>query len=199
MLKNILSALSALSHMSMDPIYFSGRWRAPFIALKAEDTVHIHNEPHHFSHLLLNLLRGAEDVRIVLGKLPHPEQSVKNSGLFVPVHKTKLKKLEREITVRMAAVPVYKKMTRTVHRFYSMNSLIDLGEIHVFPVFVPVAAPVPELLIENNGCFYLMIPCPEVTLAAEIDNSVVEHHAIWMPEGKSGSLLMKREEIELFS
>ena len=67
-----------------DAVFRAGRQLHDHLA-ETEITVNLEQQVDKTGHLGLDLVLGAEDVGIVLGKPPHPHQSVQGPGGFVPV------------------------------------------------------------------------------------------------------------------
>ena len=53
--------------------------------------------------LLLDLLLGAEDVRVVLGEVAHAQQPVQHAGGLVAVQQARLEVAHRQVAVGVAA------------------------------------------------------------------------------------------------
>ena len=53
--------------------------------------------------LVVQLLGGAEDVRVVLGEAARPGEAVHDAGLLVPVHRAELEQPQRQLAVGAAA------------------------------------------------------------------------------------------------
>ena len=95
--------------------------------------------------LLLQLLFGAEDMGVVLGKATHAEQSVQGTGRFIAVHLAEFGNPHRQVAVALQTVLEKLNMARTVHRLQRENPLIlCLRDEHVLVIFVPVAGGFPQ-------------------------------------------------------
>ena len=55
-------------------------------------------------------------MRVVLRKAPHARQPVQLAALLVTVHRTELRKTQRQVAVRTRLVAVYLAVVRAVHR-----------------------------------------------------------------------------------
>ena len=62
---------------------------------------------------------------------------------------------------------------------------------------VPVAAAVPELLVEDYRRGNLHIAVALVYLAPVVEQRVLEHHAVGQEEGEAGTLVGQHEQAEL--
>ena len=77
-------ALGAVPHLVVaDPLRRTRRELEP--GLEAEALVEVEAEAQALDDLLLDLLLGAEDVRVVLGDVAHPQQAVERAARLVAV------------------------------------------------------------------------------------------------------------------
>ena len=63
----------------------------------AEDAVHVTHEVQHARHLLLDLVRTAEDVRVVLLEAAHTRQSVQRARDLVAVQHAEVSEAQRQL------------------------------------------------------------------------------------------------------
>ena len=164
--------------------------------LEVETRVHLEDQFDDADDLILDLLRGAEDVRVVLSELAHAEQPVQLPRFFVAMHHAQLGVLERQLAVAVRRVAVEQQVPGAVHRLDRVWVLVDGGEIHPILVVVPVAAEVPERFVQDDRSLDLLVVLPVMHLEPEGADLVVDHHAVGMPEGKAGALRVQREEVE---
>ena len=94
--------------------------------VKPERTKHGETERKHAVDLIGHLIGTAEEVRIVLGKSAHPEQSVENPAALVPVYRAQFRPPERELAVRPPLVFIYHDMKRAVHRLRIVCLPVDI-------------------------------------------------------------------------
>ena len=76
--------------------------------------------------LVLHLLPGAVDVRVVHGQPAHPGQPVHHAGLLVPVHGAELEQPQRQLTVGPAARPEDQVVHRAVHGLEVVLAALEL-------------------------------------------------------------------------
>ena len=139
----------------------------------------------------------AEDVGIVLGELPDAEKPVHDAAGFVPMHEAKLGNPHGELAVRVLPGLIDQAAAGTIHRLYRVVGVVEPGEVHVFFVVVPVAAPVPQLLVENDGRANLLVPISIVNAPPEVHDGVPDNHPFGMNERKAGTGLVETKQVQL--
>src|SRR5450759_1683889 len=164
---------------------------------EAEGRVDVVHEAYDAADLVFELLGGAVDVRVVLGEVAHAEEAVKHAAHLVPVNAAELGHAQRQVAVGAPAALVDEQAAGAVHGLHGVGLLIDLGEVHVVLVVVPVAAALPELAAQDHRRADLLVTGAHVLGAPEVDHRVPETHALGVEEGEAGALLVKAEEIEV--
>ena len=155
------------------------------------------HEVEHAAHLVLELLGGAVDVGVVLGEVAHAEEPVQHAGELVAVHLAELGDAQRQVAVAAPARLVDEQAAGAVHRLDRERLPVDLGEVHVLLVVVPVARPLPELAAQDLRRAHLLVAGLDVLLAPVVDDRVPEAHALGVEEGEAGALLVEAEEVEV--
>lgn len=97
------------------------------------------------NHFIPYLLRGNQQMGVVLGKAANPEQTVQSTGKFVAVHKTKFRIAQRQILIGVRLQGIHQDAARTVHRLNGIFFVINNSGIHVFFVMVPVSGSFPKV------------------------------------------------------
>jgi len=92
-----------------------------------------------------DLVRAAEDVRVVQRDRPHPGQPAQHAGQLGPVHPAKLGDPQRQLAVAAAAGPVDQRVVRAQAR--PQHHLLA-ADIHRRVHAVPVMRPVPGNLVQ---------------------------------------------------
>ena len=155
------------------------------------------HEVDHAADLVLELLRGAVDVGVVLGEVAHAEEAVQHAGHLVAMHLTELGEAQRQLAVGAAAALVDQQAAGAVHRLHREGLLVDRGEVHVVLVVLPVAGALPELAAQDLRGAHLLVAGPHVLRAPVVDHGVPEAHALGVEEGEAGALLVEAEEVEV--
>ena len=147
--------------------------------------------------LLLDLVGPHEDVRVVLGEAPDPEQSVQGSGLLVPVDQSELPHPDGQVPVGPGLGLVHQHASGAVHRLDAEDLVVDRGGVHVVLVVVPVPGAEPERLVEDDGGGDLVVVLPDVELPPVVDEGVLQDHPLGEEEREPGALLHDGEQAEL--
>ena len=132
---------------------------------QGEGGVDLVEDLHHALNLVLHLLGGHEDVRVVLGEAADAEQPVQSAGQLVAVHYAQLRHAQRQIAVGVRLALVHQHSAGAVHGLDRVVLSVDDGGVHVVLVVIPVAAAVPELLVEYDGRGHLDVAVALVHLA----------------------------------
>ncbi len=90
---------------------------------------------------------------IILGELPNSEKPVYDAAGLVSVHQAKLRNPHWKLAIRMLSGFINQAAARAVHRLYGIGGIIETCEVHILFIVVPMAASVPELLIEDYAVF----------------------------------------------
>ena len=105
--------------------------------LDAERPIHLQDQLDHPLELLVELIRAAEDVGIVDGEGPHPDQAGDLARLLVAVDRAQLEDPERELAVGALPALVDEDVEGAVHWLRVVRRPFHLhGRVH--PVGVPV-------------------------------------------------------------
>ena len=134
---------------------------------------------------------------VILSKTAHTHKSVKSSGKLMAVNKSKLRHALRKITIRMNTALIYKHSAGTVHRLNRIVIAVNNGCIHIVLIMIPVTRPMPQVLIQYNRGFDLLISVFTVLLTPEILKNITQNHSLRQEERKSRSLLINIKQIKL--
>ena len=83
---------------------------------EAEVAVDAGQQLDEFGGFRRDLVRGAENMRIVLGERPHPHDAVQRAGRLIAVARPEFRHAQRQLAVRPHAVPEDLHMAGAVHR-----------------------------------------------------------------------------------
>ena len=169
------------------------------MVLEAEERVHIVDEFGHALDLILDLIGRHEDVRIVLREAADAEQTVQRAGQLVAVHDAELADTQRQVTVGVRLGLIDQHAAGAVHRLERERHIVDDGRIHIIFIVIPVAAAVPEILVEHDRRRDLDIAGLLMDLAPVVDELVFEHHAVGQEEREARALVHEREQAELLA
>ena len=113
------------------------------------------------------------------------------------MHQPGLGVADRQVAVGAALVLVDLDVRGAVHRLQPHRALLDLREVHVVAVLLPVARLLPELDVVEDRRLHLAVAARAVLLAPELREPVPDHHPGGRPEGAPGRELGEEEEPEL--
>ena len=148
------SAASASSQSAVSPTNLSGRVDELGLELvEAEVAQQLQHERQQAAQLVGELLGRAEDVRVVLGEAPRPQQAVHHARLLVAVHRAELEQPQRQLAVRPLPRPVDEHVHRAVHRLgVVLLPLVELhGRVHAVGVPLEVAADLEQVDLGDVG------------------------------------------------
>lgn len=98
-----------------------------------------------------HLIRGTEDVCIVLHEPSHPGQPAQSSTSLVPVQNTELGHPQRQLFVTPLPRVKDQTVSGAVHGLDGELFLVDREAEHVFGVILPVTRGLPEFRVVNVG------------------------------------------------
>ena len=137
--------------------------------------------------LVVDLLARAEDVRVVLGDVPHARQPVQRPGELVAVQRRGLRVADREVAVAVELAAEQHHVARAVHRLDRVGVLlVDRDLKHVLAELLPVPRGHPERLVVDERCLHLGVAPASVLRAPEVLERVEDRHALRVPERRAG-------------
>ena len=190
-------ALRPLPHLVAADALLGPRAELDLDVAEAERRVDPMHEAHDAADLFLELLGRAVDVRVVLREVAHAEQAVEHAAHLVTVHLTELGEAQRQVAVGAPAALVDEQAAGAVHGLHGERLLVDLGEVHVVLVVLPVAAELPKFAAQDLRRADLLVAGGHVLGAPEVDDRVPDAHALGVEEGEAGTLLVEAEEVEV--
>ena len=149
--------------------------------------------------LVLDLVLGTEDVRVVLGDVLHAQEPVQGASELVPVQGRGLRVAEGQVAVRPELRAEEQHVARAVHRLEGELTFVPVRrrEEHVLAVVVVVARRDVRLDVVEERRLHLDVSAQEVLPPAEILEHVPDDHPFRMPERRPGRLFCKVEQVEL--
>ena len=134
---------------------------------------------------------------VILRELAHPHQTVKHPGLFVAVNRPQFEIAQRQIAVGADLRLVDQHVGEAVHRLDAVGLLIHLGEVHVLPVVIEVARPLPEIRLEDLGTDDDVVTALEVFLPLPVLDDRAQQGAFGVPDDQPRArLVVELEEIQ---
>ena len=111
---------------------------------KPEQGINLVDQFHHALDFILDLLRGHENVGVVLGKTAHPHQAVQLAGLFMAVHQSQLAHAQGQIPVGTGFGRINQNAAGAVHGLHRIVFPVDYRGVHVVFIMIPVSGSLPE-------------------------------------------------------
>ncbi len=130
---------------------------------------------------------------IILSKLPYPKETMHNSTSLVSMNETKLSDTHREFAVRVLACLVNQTASRTIHRLYRITGIVNSCKVHILFIIVPMAALMPQLLVENYGRADFFIFILIVNATPKVHYCIPDNHPFRMNECKARAGFVEAE------
>ncbi len=127
---------------------------------------------------------------IILGEVPDTHQTMEGTRQFMAMHQPQLPHPYRKIPVTVDFSLVNNHAARTVHGLNGVIHIVDLGKIHVFFIMVPVTGFYPKLTVEDNRCFYFLIPPFGMFFPPKVFQGVSYYHAFGVEKWKPRSFFV---------
>ena len=175
---------------------------------QAERVVHLLDQLREPLHLVGDLRLHQDDVRIVLLELPHAGEAGEHAGGLVPVQHVLRVVPDRQLPVAVLLHLVEEVVRGAVHRLErERRALVDVlllrlrveHQEHVLAVLAPVAAPLPEHLVEHERRLDLLVAVAQAEAAHRVRQGVEEQRSAVRPEHRSRCRGMEGEEIQLLA
>ena len=136
---------------------------------------------------------------VVLGEAADAEQAVQRAGHLVAVDQAQLRHAQGQVAVGMGLALINQHAAGAVHGLNGVILAVDDGGVHVVLVVIPVAAAVPELLVEDDGRGDLHIAVALVALPPIVQQGVFQHHALGQEEREARALLGHHEQAQFLA
>ena len=166
---------------------------------QAEEGVDLVEEADDVLYLVLHLIPGHKDMRVVLSEAADAEQAVQRTGQLMAVHQTQLTHAQRQVTVGVRLRLIHQHSAGAVHGLYRVILAVDDGGVHVLFVVIPVTGGLPEVAVEYHRGRDLDVAVSLVHLAPVVDKGIFEHHALGQEEREAGSLLGQHKQAQLLA
>ena len=190
--------LGAVPHvLGADPLL--GPRRELQARLEAELLVDREAEVEAADDLFLDLVLGGEDVRVVLGDVADAQQAVQRAGRLVAVHEALLGVADRQVAVGAPLRRVELRVRRAVHGLQAHRLALDVREVHVVAVHVPVPGLLEELGVVEDRRVDLAVAARRVLGAPQVGQLVPDRHPVREPERRARRELGEHEQLELLA
>ena len=190
-----------------------------------EEAVHVGHEVEEAVDLGLDVLGGAEDVRVVLLKLSHAGQAAEGAGGFVAVDDAEVGDAPGEFAVGALFVAEHQAVSWAVHGFEREDAFVFVFDFrdglavgfvvgqrhgvggvvfddhpeHVVLVVLPVAGDLPEFGVVHVGGLDFLVAAIPVLFADHVLEGVEDARAVGEEEGGTRGHFAEHEQLLLFA
>ena len=160
---------------------------------------HRKREVHASFHFGFDLLRRAEDVRIVLGEAAHAEQAMQNATALVAINGAEFRQAHGQIAIAAQLRFVDQDVAGAIHGLQLVIGLLDLHQAeHAVLVEIGVAGGLPQVEAHNVRGEYEIVAALEQLLAQPVFHERANQSALGMPKNQAGpGFFLNAEELEL--
>ena len=162
---------------------------------KAKDGVDVLEEVKGTLDLLFDLLRGAEDVGIILLEPADTGEAGEGPAELIAVEDSKVGQPERELAVRAGAEAEHEAVARAVHGLEGKLLALNVKAKHVLLVVLPVSGALPELGVVHVWGDDLLEAPLRVLGPDEGNEGVVDPGTAWEEEAAARAELVEEEEL----
>src|SRR5439155_1745587 len=148
------------------------------------------------SDLRLDIVRGAEDVAVVLDERAYPHDAVQRAGGLVAVAEAELAVAQRQLAIAAQIRVEDLNVARAVHRLDREVALLRFRGEHVLLVVLPMARALPQAAIEDHRGAHFLVAVVLVDAAHRLLALLPERPALGMPEHHPRGLVLLMEEVE---
>ncbi len=150
-------------------------------------------------HLGLDLLFGAEDVRIVLGESAHAHDAVQGARGLIAVAAAEFGQPERQVSVGFQTLVEHLYVTGAVHWLDRELAIFRLQHEHVIAKFIGMPGTLPKRHIHQLWRTDLLIAVRALRLPHVLLNRLIQRPAVRMPENHTRRFLLRVEQVQLLA
>ena len=167
----------------------------------AQHAVDVLDELDHADDLVLDLIRRAEDVRVVQVHPAHARQAAQLAGFLVAPHRAELGNAQRQLAIAVLLVLVDLDVVRAVHRPQDELLIARLHDReHRVLVVVPVAGGLVHVDFGGVGRDDVLVAAFELQVRDPAFQLASDGGALRQPERQAGAdQVREREELELLA
>ena len=169
------------------------------VIFKAEFAVDAVHKLHNADDLVDDLVFAHVDVGIVLRERAHAHQPVERARKLVTVNKPQLSPAQRQFAIAVQTFVVEQNAARAVHWLDGVWRFVDLREVHVFLVMIPVARAFPQRAVHDQRRADLTVASLIVLFAPEFFQLFAQDHTFWMEDREAWRFFHEGEEIQFLT
>ena len=145
----------------------------------------------------LDLVLGAEDMRVVLGEGAHAHDAVQRARRLVAVAGAELGHAQRQVAIGIQPLAEDLHMAGAVHRLQGEDALLRRGREHVLAELLPMARGLPQRAVDELRRAHLDIAGPVEAPAHIALDGAEQRPALGMPEHRARRLFLQMEQVQL--
>ena len=148
-----------------------------------------------------DLVRRAENMRVVLSKSAHSQQSVHYPRALVAIDSPEFAQPHRQIAIRLQRILINQDVPRTIHRLQTIFGIVEFHRVeHVLRVVAFVSRGVEELPPSHVRRINERISAPEVLFAHPVFHLLADDPTLRVPENESRpGQFLDRKQVQLLS
>ena len=160
--------------------------------MDAKVLVDRHDQLNDTCKLFLDLIRTAENMRVVQRHRAHPMQAGQCTGHFIAVPHAKLSNTDRQIPVAVHIALINHHMVRTVHRTKNKLFVVHLHfREHIFLIVLPVTGGFVQLHVSEHRRVHVLVPEPLFHVHDITLQGTAQFRAVWRT--RSAGLVLQAE------
>ena len=169
-------------------VFLGPRGKCDVIVLETKCFQNAQGEVNNFFHLWADLVRPAEDVRVILRKAAHAHEAMHHAASLISIHRPHLRDSNRQLAVGVQRVLIDLDVSGTIHRLQQILRFIDLDRgKHVLPVEIPMAGGFPKLELRDMRRHNELVAVFLKERAQVFIDEVAQSRALGQPEDESGA------------
>ena len=172
-----------------------------FIIVESEGVQRIDGELQAAHHFVFDLLRRAENMRVVLREAAHAHQAVHHARSLVAIHRAQFAQPHRKIAIAVQLVFVNQNVARAVHRLELILGVVQLhGLEHVVAVEIGVPGNLPQIAPHDVRRVDQRVAARQVLIAHPVFDDLANAAALGMEENQAGSgEFLDAEQVQLLA
>ena len=144
------------------------------------------DEVQHPHDLGVELVRPAEQVRVVLREAAHAHEAVQHARALEPIDGAQLREAQRQLAVAAQLRVVDREVERAVHRLQLVRDVLDLDRrVHVRAVVLGVPGRLPQVQLGDVRAVDEVVAALEVPVAPVVLDLLADEPALGVPEDRA--------------
>ena len=149
--------------------------------------------------LRFDLLRHAEDVRVILREAAHAQQAVQHARALVAIHGAQLGQAHRQLAIAAQARFVNQDVARAIHGLELVVVFLDFDRAeHILAIKIGVAAGLPQFQAHDVRRVHQIVAAAQQFVAQPVFHHFADQAALGMPENQPRpGLFLNGKQVQL--